>query len=281
MSNDDGVFAPGLAALARALDRWSEGGRNHEVVVVAPLANHSGAGAAVGTVYERSAIAYERVRIDGAEDLPAYGVDGSPALCALLGALGGFGEPPDLIISGINLGVNVGRSILHSGTVGAALTGAQMGVSGLAVSLRSGHPPEPWESAATLAVSVIDILAGAPKGTVLNLNVPALALSEIRGVRRARISRLGIVRAAHGDTVDGGPRRGGPPHAGTVRLSLGAAVPSLGTLEGVEDDDDAALIAHGFATITPLEGVKEIDGEAASTLCDAAIERATTTLSSR
>ncbi len=139
VTNDDGVHAPGLAALTRALARWaSEDPEGRQVVVVAPLANHSGASAAVGTVYERETIAYATARIPGAEHIPAYGLDCAPALAVIVGSLGGFGPKPDLIASGINLGVNVGRSVLHSGTVGATLTGAQLGISGLAVSLRAG-----------------------------------------------------------------------------------------------------------------------------------------------
>ncbi len=143
VTNDDGVHAPGLAALTRALASWAAddpGGEDRQVVVVAPLANYSGAAAAVGTVYEREAIAYKTAVIPGAESIEAYGLDASPALSVIVSALGAFGPRPDLVVSGINLGVNVGRSVLHSGTVGAVLTGAQLGMSGLAVSLRSGGP---------------------------------------------------------------------------------------------------------------------------------------------
>ena len=151
VTNDDGVHAPGLAAVTRALAGWRAAAPDDEVrdvVVVAPLTNHSGASAAVGTVYEREAIAYRAVPIDGADDVPVYGLDASPALSVIVGVLGGFGPRPDLVVSGINLGVNVGRSVLHSGTVGAALTAAQLGLSGLAVSLRSGSVPDHWETAA-------------------------------------------------------------------------------------------------------------------------------------
>jgi 5'-nucleotidase len=263
VTNDDGVHAPGLTALTRGLARWAEKsgpGDEREVVVVAPLANHSGASSAVGTVYERQTISYERVTIEGAESIPAYGVDGPPALAVMIGTLGGFGPAPDIVVSGINLGVNVGRSILHSGTVGATLTGAQLGLRGLAVSLRSGRPPEPWDTAVEVAVAVLPALCAAPPRTVLNLNVPSIPVDELKGVRRARISMAGIVKGAYTvDTADlGGPGRGGDPEAGEVKLTLGAAVPSLGDLDPTEDpEDDAALIAHGYAALTPLVGVRE------------------------
>ncbi len=264
VTNDDGVHAPGLAEITRALARWAGDGRSgkreHEVVVVAPLANHSGASAAVGTAYEREAISYLRVRIEGAEDVPTYGVDAPPALAVLVGALGGFGPRPDMVVSGINLGVNVGRSVLHSGTVGATLTGAQLGLRGLAVSLRAGFPPEQWSTASTIAVALLPALCAAPPRTVLNLNVPSVPMEELRGVRRARVSTSGIVKRATGGaaTHDGDPVQGGIPDEGEVRLTLGTAIPTLGRMDESEDpEDDAALIAAGYASITPIVGVRE------------------------
>jgi 5'-nucleotidase len=261
VTNDDGVHAPGLAAITRALARWAEGVEGRpEVVVVAPLANHSGASAAVGTAYERESISYLRVRIEGAEGIPTYGVDAPPALAVLVGALGGFGPRPDMVVSGINLGVNVGRSVLHSGTVGATLTGAQLGLRGLAVSLRAGFPPEQWSTASTIAVALLPALCAAPPRTVLNLNVPSLPMEELRGVRRARISTSGIVKRAAGDAAAavGDAVPGGIPEVGEIRLTLGTAIPTLGRVDESEDpEDDAALIAAGYASITPIVGVRE------------------------
>ena len=262
MTNDDGVHAPGLAALARALADWSAEGPTEEardVVVVAPLANYSGASAAVGTVYEREAIEYRAVSIEGAEKVPTYGLDAPPALATIVGLLGGFGPPPDLVLSGINLGVNVGRSVLHSGTVGAALTAAQMGRSGLAVSMRAGQDPERWETAAGLAVSLIPVLASAPARTVLNLNVPSLTKEELRGVRRGRLSTAGLIKAAT-DQVHREPtadRTAHGPDQGEIHLTLGAAVPTLGDVTDEEPDDDGALVAAGFASLTAVVGVRE------------------------
>jgi 5'-nucleotidase len=264
VTNDDGVHAPGLAAITRALAQWTRDDDGaHEIVVVAPLANHSGASAAVGTVYEREAISYRRVRIDGADEVPTYGVDAPPALAVLVGTLGGFGPRPDIVVSGINLGVNVGRSVLHSGTVGATLAGAQLGLRGLAVSLRAGSPPEQWTTASTIAVALLPALCAAPPRTVLNLNVPSVPLEELRGVRRARISTSGIVKQASGGTdADrsrgaGGPTSGGVQEEGEIRLTLGTAIPTLGKVESEDPEDDAALIAAGYASITPIVGVRE------------------------
>ena len=262
VTNDDGVHAPGLAALTRALARWAEERQEHEIMVVAPLANHSGASAAVGTVYEREAVSYRRVRIDGAEGVPTYGVDASPALAVLIAGLGGFGPRPDVVVSGINLGVNVGRSVLYSGTIGATLAGAQLGLRGLAVSLRAGFPPEQWSTASTIAVALLPTLCEAPPRTVLNLNVPSVPMEELRGLRRARISTSGIVKSATisvgGADGAGGPSDATPADEGEVHMTLGTAVPTLGRLDESEDpEDDAALVAAGYAAITPIVGVQE------------------------
>ena len=120
VTNDDGVEAPGIAALARAAHR-----SGHEVVVVAPLEDWSGASAAVGAFYRRDGVDYRTFAIAGLEDIPTYGIDGPPALGVILACVGGFGKRPDIVLSGINHGVNVGRSALHSGTIGAVLTAAQ------------------------------------------------------------------------------------------------------------------------------------------------------------
>ncbi len=284
VTNDDGVHAPGLAEITRAIARWVEDQEeHHEVVVIAPLANHSGASAAVGTVYEREAISYRRSRIEGAEEVPTYGVDASPALAVLVGTLGGFGPRPDVVVSGINLGVNVGRSVLHSGTVGATLTGAQLGLRGIAVSLRAGSPPEQWSTASRIAVALLPDLCAAPPRTVLNLNVPSVPMEELRGVRRARISTSGIVkRAADGSRPGaGGPAQGGSPDEGEVRLTLGTAIPTLGRIEESEDpQDDAALIAAGYASITPIVGVREDTAPGSDEVVRAAISRAQRVLGS-
>ena len=156
VTNDDGVRAPGIAALARIAVST-----DHEIVVVAPMVDYSGAGAAVGPVHSRDGVDYEAHAIDGLGDLPTYGLDGPPALAVILTCVGGFGPPPDLVLSGINHGVNVGRSALHSGTVGAALTAAQFGLRSLAVSIRWGDDPVPWETAATMAAALVPVLSRA------------------------------------------------------------------------------------------------------------------------
>jgi 5'-nucleotidase len=278
VTNDDGVSAPGLAALTRALVRWTEQtggdgpGAPHEVVVVAPSSNYSGAGAAVGSVTDKTTIPYQRAFVEGAPEVEAYGLDASPALSVIAGALGAVGPKPDLVVSGINHGVNVGRSILHSGTVGAALTASQLGISALAVSLRAGVDPDPFESAADLAVALLPLLIAAPMRTVLNLNVPALPLSEVRGLRWARVSGAGLIKSAQGSWTWEAPNQeeiegpaaleasrsfmeGEPEEKGEIVLTVGSPFPHSSDL-GMADAgaEDATLVAQGYAALTALRG---------------------------
>ena len=269
ITNDDGVAAPGLAALVGAVHAWAKrapSGQPRELVVVAPNRNYSGAGASVGEVYTRSSIAYQRHKLEGADDVECYGLDASPALCVLVGILGGIGPRPDVIVAGVNAGVNVGRSVLHSGTVGAILAGSQLGVSGLAVSIQWVEDA-PYDVAALLAVEVLDQLIAAPPRTLLNLNVPALQRNELRGVRRGRISTAGIVKSA-GSGI-GGESLG---DEGEITLRLGSAVPSLGDVSDEEPEDDGALVAAGFASLTPLRSVHEDTDTGADDAVRAAIE---------
>ena len=266
ITNDDGVFAPGIAALARGLH--AAFGAEHELVVVAPLTDHSGAGAAVGPVYERESIPYEHVDIPGLADVPTYGIDGSPALAVILGCIEGFGARPDMIVSGINHGINAGRSALHSGTVGATLTGAQVGIRGLAVSIAWATEPDYWETAVHLACGIVPILADAEPATVLNLNVPAVRPAELKGLRHGRLGKAGLIRSVRPEhtplPVDGAAiDRTGGAIVLTMR-GMSEDADRLKERAELEPDSDAALVADGWASLTPLVGVREgiTDGHA-------------------
>ena len=259
ITNDDGVFAPGIAALARGLH--AAFGAEHELVVVAPLTDHSGAGAAVGPVYERESIPYEHVDIPGLADVPTYGIDGSPALAVILGCIEGFGDRPDMIVSGINHGINAGRSALHSGTVGATLTGAQFGIRGLAVSIAWATELDYWETAVHLACGIVPILADAEPATVLNLNVPAVRPAELKGLRHGRLGKAGLIRSVrpeHTPLPVDGPAidRTGGAIVLTMR-GMSEDADRLKERAELEPDSDAALVADGWASLTPLVGVRE------------------------
>ncbi len=233
VTNDDGVLSPGIAALAGAL--LDEG---HDVTVVAPLEDRSGTGAGIGPVHLGGGFGYEEVALPGLEEVPVYGIDSMPAMAVIAGALGGFGDPPDLVASGINLGLNTGRAVLHSGTVGAALTASHFAISALAVSLEAADTLH-WDSAASIAALIIPELAAAAEGTVINLNVPNRPLADVLGVRRARLSATGsiqstIIEADGRIQLEFGPPRSQP-----------------------RPDGDVALVASGYATVTPISGVGE------------------------
>ena len=166
VTNDDGVDAVGLHVLAQRLVDLGD------VVVAAPDREYSGAGAAVGTLHLiRPEV--RRVALDGVPE--AWSVTGPPALCVMFARLGVFGDAFDLVVSGINPGANSGRAIYHSGTVGAALTARNGGVSGLAVSQAVADygvegqgwdemlADQCWDSAAEVGARVAEaMLAGPP-----------------------------------------------------------------------------------------------------------------------
>jgi 5'-nucleotidase len=234
VTNDDGIDAEGLHALVRGL-----AATDHEVVVAAPAADASGSGAALGVFHADSHIDVKRVQVPGC-DAPAWAVAGPPGLCTLAARLGAFGPPPDIVVSGINAGLNTGRAILHSGTVGAALTAQNFGAKGLAVSVQAAEPWR-WDTAATITLEVLDLLIDAPPRSVLNLNVPALAREDIRGVRWARLAAFGAVRAAIGE-IEGD---------GTLQIELRA------TNDQLPPDTDTALCDAGYATLTTIVGIAE------------------------
>jgi 5'-nucleotidase len=188
VTNDDGIDSIGLHVLARAMTRHGH------VVVAAPDREYSGAGAALGALHLLQPEVH-RVALDGVPE--AWSVTGPPGLCVMFSRLGAFGEPFDLIVSGINPGANVGRSIYHSGTVGACLTGRNGGISGLAVSQAvDGFGVEGqgwdemlvgqcWDTAAAVADAFVEgfLTAPPPRPVVANVNVPNLPLEQVRGWR--------------------------------------------------------------------------------------------------
>ena len=274
ITNDDGVFAPGIAALARGLH--AAFGDEHQLLVVAPLTDHSGAGAAVGPVYERESIPYEHVDLPGLADVATFGIDGSPALSVILACIEGFGPRPDLVVSGINHGINAGRSALHSGTVGAALTGAQFGVRGLAVSIAWATDPSFWDTAVGLACRIVPALAEAEPATVLNLNVPAVAPADLRGLRHGTLGRIGLIRSVRPEhtpiPLDGSAsgRTGG-----AIVLALrnaGEDTDRRQELAELEPGSDAALVESGWASVTALVGVRENVSDAGSAALAAALD---------
>ncbi|MFY1660705.1 5'/3'-nucleotidase SurE [Micromonospora sp. WMMD1274] len=254
VTNDDGVHAPGIRALARAAYE-----RGLDVVVAAPEAEASGMSAALSAVTEDGRLVFRETELDGLPGVPAYAVAASPAYIAVLAGLGVFGPVPDLLLSGINRGANAGHAVLHSGTVGAALTAGNNGIRALAVSLdvltaaaasagsggaaiavldsvddESRH----WSSAAELAGTLLPWLAGADPGTVLNLNVPDLPADRVAGLRQATLAPFGQVQVSVAERGEGFVRT-------AVEANAVRAVPGT----------DIAWLADGYAAVTAIRAL--------------------------
>ena len=257
VTNDDGIDAPGLRWLARAAAR-----EGHDVTVAAPVTEASGSSAAMTAVEEHGKIILHRRELPHAKHIPAYAVAASPAYIVLLALREAFGEPPEMILSGINRGANAGAAVVHSGTVGATLTGSYAGLHGLAVSLdvlsprmsstRSGgaalaaldHEEDEkrhWGSAAELAARLVPTLLHTPAGTIFNLNVPDLHLDGIRGLRRASLAQFGQVQVSIAEAGEG-----------FVRTAVQAADDTL------QPDTDLAALAEHFAVVTPIRPPHEM-----------------------
>lgn len=247
VTNDDGVASPGLHALAAAV-----AASGHDTMVVAPASDMSGAGASIGRLHADTHLEAERLELPGVEHVPSYALDGPPGLCVLAARLGGFGDPPDVVVSGINPGCNTGRSVLHSGTVGAALTAANFGGRGLAISIdvTGDGGPRHWTTAATVAAQGLGWLLEAPDRTVLNLNVPDRPLDELRGARWGELAAFGTVRSAVVEPA---------PNGGRLQVELRPSQVEL------PPDSDTALVNAGYVAVTTITGIQatppvDVDG---------------------
>jgi len=245
VTNDDGIDSVGLHVLARALRPIGD------VIVAAPDREYSGYGAALGSFSEMKPEIHQS-SIDGIDE--AYAVTGPPALCAMFGRLGLFGDI-DLLVSGINPGANVGRSVYHSGTVGAALTARNGGINAVAVSQSVENwgvegqgwdamlEDQVWQSAAEVAATLTaELAADLPSDPVLlNINVPNKPIHEILGWRRTRVGTLPPRTVLNAELE---PK---PGHDGayTVKMSWGDAI-------DVPSQSDAGAVMAGYVSISWL-----------------------------
>ena len=226
VTNDDGVKAPGIQALAEAMQQFGT------VDIAAPARNQSASGHKK-TLFDD--INIEEVTL--ANGMPALAIDGSPADCIALSAMGLRDFPPRLVVSGINRGENMGQDITYSGTVTAALEASIHGVPALAISLSNHNADavEDYAQAAKVAAHVVSKMLqdtkGLPPFTILNLNVPA---GEVKGIR---ITRQGV-RIYRDEMIRDG---------NTVRI---AGEPPTGVLDEVGTDIWA--VHNGYASITPI-----------------------------
>lgn len=230
VTNDDGIDSPGLRLLAKGL------AEEHDVVVAAPSSDMSGSGTGIGGFDPVTGVDLTEVEIDG---ITAYTIAGPPGLAVMAAALGAFGRFPDLVVSGVNAGMNTGHSIIHSGTVGAALTARTFRSRGLAISLAQSDPWQ-WETAVEVGVSATTWILGRAHGPfVLNINVPGVSRSEINGIHWADLDEFGYFRVANAAVED-------------RKLQFVVGSSSAGT----DPATDTALCAKNFVTVTPLSTIE-------------------------
>lgn len=242
VTNDDGIDSAGLHALAIAARA-----AGLDVIVAAPAEQASGASAALSAVRKEGRTVVEHRDVPGLDGIEAWAVHAQPAHIVAAALNGWFDPAPDLVLSGINHGANVGRAVLHSGTVGAALTAKINDTRALAVSLDVAlHPSGDryWDTAAGLVAPVLELLLEAPDATVLSLNVPDRPAGDLGPLRHARLARGGAVQARVDEVRDG-----------DVRLA------EFEMSEELEPGTDSALLAAGHPTLTELRSVDAHDGE--------------------
>ena len=224
LTNDDGFYAEGIQVLKNALAGLGE------AVIVAPDREMSGA--------SHSVTFHRPLRMDEVKP-GVYKVDGTPTDCVFLAVKGnGIPEPPDVLVSGINKGPNIGDDVTYSGTVAAAIEGTLLGIPSIAVSLDgTGH----FETAAAVIPGIVERVLdeGLPAGTLLNVNVPDIPLSDLRGLR--------VTHQSHRQYDDQVTRRIDP--RGRPYYWIAGEVVS----RDAQEDSDFAAVQDGYVSITPLQ----------------------------
>jgi 5'-nucleotidase len=232
VTNDDGIRAPGLLALAESLKNLGK------VSVMAPDRNWSASGH--GRTLEHPLRAKESLMGEG---IQAWAIDGSPADCVALGLNGFLNEKVDLVVSGINSSSNLGQDVFYSGTVSAAMEAAIWGVPGIAVSLCTPdnlNGPADYGIAAEAALQVARTAASnqLKPGLVLNVNIPYLPEGHLSGIQ---VTRQGL-RVYH-DHVESRSDPRGKPYYWVIGESP-TSIPEPGT--------DVGAVAEGYVSVTPL-----------------------------
>jgi len=225
LSNDDGYFAPGLAALARALAPLAD------ITVVAPERDRSGAS---------NSLTLDRPLMLRQEPGGFYYVNGTRTDCVHLAVTGMLDHTPDMVISGINHGANMGDDTIYSGTVAAATEGYLLGVPSIAVSL-ANHNAQHFDTAARVMVELVQRIQAQPptEPMLLNVNVPDRAWADLGGIR---VTRLGKRHKAESVVKTTNPR-------GQTVYWVGAA----GGAQDAGEGTDFHAVANGFGSITPLQ----------------------------
>jgi len=225
LSNDDGYFAPGLAALAEALAPLAD------ITVVAPERDRSGAS---------NSLTLDRPLMLRQAPTGFHYVNGTPTDCVHLAVTGMLDHLPDMVISGINHGANMGDDTIYSGTVAAATEGYLLGIPSIAVSLAS-HNARHFDTAARVVAELVQRIQTRPptEPMLLNVNVPDCATAELNGVS---VTRLGKRHKAESVVNTTNPR-------GQTVYWVGAA----GAAQDAGEGTDFHALARGRVSITPLQ----------------------------
>ncbi|MBV8152281.1 MAG: 5'/3'-nucleotidase SurE [Candidatus Eremiobacteraeota bacterium] len=230
VTNDDGVESPGLMQLAEEMRALGD------VTVVAPDGDRS------SISHRISFQAPVRISTVPGRSVPTFACSGTPADCVVLGAYELCGATPDLVVSGINRGANLGDDLNYSGTVAAAIEATVIGIRAIAVSLAGRWPGFAdvyhWESASALALRVARSRWGIKPTSFLNLNVPNMAQSEVRGIRLTRQGR----KRYEDRLVREVDEEGGAFYRISGRFDM--------ALAGTQTDLEA--VRDGYASITPI-----------------------------
>lgn len=229
VTNDDGVFSPGLLALKKELEPLGE------VMVVAPDRNRTGAARSITMT---SSLRAEEVKLE--DGSWAFSTDGTPVDCVRMAALGLLESPPELVVSGINLGGNLGDDITYSGTVAAAFEGIMLGMPALAVSAEEYAEGYDLSTPARVAANILKTLiaGGFPAHTLLNINCPARRWEELAGVRPTTLGKR-----IYGDKVEFREEEGRRRHYFIYGDDLSYHK---------EPGTDFEAVAEGYVSVTPL-----------------------------
>ncbi|CAM2994119.1 Acid phosphatase SurE (Stationary phase survival protein) [Legionella steigerwaltii] len=224
ISNDDGVFAPGINILAKELSTFVN------VDVVAPDRNRSGA--------SNSLTLSQPIKVKKLDN-GYYSVEGTPTDCVHLAVTGFLSTEFDMVVSGINEGANLGDDILYSGTVAAAMEGRYLGLPALAISM-VGDNIQHYETAAIIAKQLVMKLGKhrLPSQTILNINIPDVSMDKLKGLQ---VTRLGTRHGAEPVVKDRDPR-------GRPIYWIGLPGPQADAGPGT----DFHAISEGYVSITPL-----------------------------
>jgi len=226
ISNDDGIYARGIQVLAKRMSQLGE------VTIVAPERNHSGA--------SNSLTLGNPIRIKEIEDR-TFRVSGTPSDCVHLALTGLVDKDPDMVISGINFGANLGDDVIYSGTVAAAIEGRFLGLPAIAVSLVFEDRPQYFETAAEAVALIVGRLMHdpLPADTILNINVPDLPWEEINGFE---VTRLGHRHRAK-DSIKTEDPQGKPLYW------IGPSGPGRDAGPGT----DFHAVERGYVSISPIQ----------------------------